>query len=148
MTLFRWLPLAALMLPLATLAQSTSRCPELPAASGVSWQVMDGPDFTFCKAMRDGDGSQAFAVMLRAESTFRPNRSLREQEMTIDGHEVYWYRGELALEPNAIVRETLLELGNDNTAHISLRATSEDQLAETQQLIQGLRFGDARLGSN
>lgn len=145
---FRWLPLAVLLLPLGAMAQTASRCPELPAASGLSWQAMDGPDFTFCKAMRDGDGSQAFAVMLRAESSFRPDRSLREQEMVIDGHEVRWYRSEVALEPNAIVREALLELGRNSTAHITLRAASEEQLAETQQLIQGLRFRDARLGSN
>lgn len=148
MTRFRWLPLAALLLPLGAMAQTASRCPELPAASNLSWQVMDGPDFTFCKAMRDEDGSQAFAVMLRAESSFKPSRSLREQETVIDGHEVRWYRSELALQPNAIVRETLLELGRNSTAHITLRATSEEQLAQTQRLIQGLRFRDARIGSN
>src|SRR5690606_33559013 len=124
MTCLRWLPLAAWLFPLGAMAQTASRCPELPAACGLSWQVMDGPDFTFCKAMRDGDGSQAFAVMLRPESSFRPDRSLREQEMVIDGHEVRWYRSELALEPDAIVRETLLELGRDSTAHITLRASS------------------------
>lgn len=143
MKLMRLLPLAALLASPVVAAQSAS-CPELPAASGLTWETVDGPDFTYCKAMRDG--TQAFSVMLRAESDFREQRSLREgDEVLIDGHEVYWYRGQVQ---HAIVRETLLEIERNRTAHIVLRADSEEQLAQIQGIAQQLRFQDARIGSN
>ena len=145
MNFLRLLPLAALLASPVAVAQSAN-CPELPAAAGVSWEAVDGPEFTYCKAMRASDGSQAFSVMLRPDSDFRERRSLREGDaVSIDGHEVYWYRGEV---PNAIVRETLVEVDDENTAHIVLRASSDEQLAETQRIAEGMRFHDIRLGSN
>jgi hypothetical protein len=144
MNVLRLLPMAAVFVSFSAAAQ-TATCPELPASSGMSWDVQDGPGFTYCKAVRNDDGSQAFAVMLRAESDFRGRRGLREGDaVVIDGHRVYWYRGEVQ---NALVRETLVELDRDSTAHIVLRASSEDQLAETQQVAEALRFGDLRVGS-
>lgn len=147
MKIQRWLPMAALLVAPFASAQSVS-CPELPAsaAGALSWERVDGPDFAFCKAMRDTDGTQAFAVMLRADSQFRARRNLREgDEVVIDGHEVYWHRGEV---PNGIVRETLIELDRNSTAHIVVRARSEDELADALRIAGELRFRDARIGSN
>ena len=66
-------------------------------------------------------------------------------EVVIDGHEVQWYRGDV---PNAIVREALIEIDDDSTAHITIRADSEAELAQTRQIIQNLQFGDQRLSGN
>ncbi|WP_202845616.1 hypothetical protein [Luteimonas saliphila] len=140
------LAIAALLLPLPALAQSVGNCPELPAAGGLGWEATQGDDFLFCKAVRE-DGTQVFSVMLRAESPFRERFSLREEKGTIDGHDVRWYRGVLALQ-DAIVRETLIELDDDLTAHIMLRVETEQQLAESLKLAEGLRFHDSRIGSN
>lgn len=141
----RLLPLAALLLVPFAFAQSTS-CPELPASTGLTWDRVDGAGFTFCKAIRDTDGQQAFAVMLRPDAQFRTRRSHREGDrVLIDGHEVFWYRGDVQ---NGMVRETLIELDRNSTAHIVVRADSEPELSEAQRAAQGLRFRDARLGSN
>lgn len=140
-----WIPLVALLLPLQALAQAGS-CPELPNASGLEWQVSEGAGFLYCRAMREADGSQAFSVMLRDESPIRGRRSLREDEAVIDGYEIRWYRGDIANQ-SAIVRETAIELGEDLFAHVVLRADSEEQLAESRRLAEGLRFHDTRLGS-
>lgn len=138
-----------LLSPLVAHAQSDDeRCPQLPAGGGLAWEVSEGPDFLYCKAMRDGDGSQAFAVMLREESDFRGDRGLRDAAAVIDGHKVRWYRGDLAMPTNVLVRETLLELGRNSTAHIVVRARSEEQLAENRRLAEGLRFGGSAVGGD
>ena len=136
----------ALCLPLPALAQVPNTCPELPASSGLSWESSAGEDFLYCKAVRE-DGHQAFSVMLRAESPFRERFALREEKGRIDGHNVRWYRGRLANE-DAIVRETLIELDDDLTAHIMLRVENQQQLADSLRLAETLRFGDSRIGSN
>lgn len=146
MTMKHWLAAAALCLPAGAFAQSAGRCPELPAGSGLAWETAAGDDYLFCKAMRE-DGQQAFSVMLRAESPFRERFRLREEEAVIDGHEVRWYRGELAVQ-NALVRETLVELDDELTAHIMVRVDNEQQLADSLRQAEGLRFSDTRIGSN
>lgn len=144
-----YLLLAALLWPGHVLAQSVvENCPELPSNSSLHWDALAGPDFVFCKAMRESDGSQAFSVMLRAESAFRPERALREDKALIDGHKVSWYRGEVATRQNVHVRETLVELGRKSTAHIVLRADSEAQLAENQLLAESLRFRPTSVGGD
>ncbi len=139
----------ALLWPGLALAQSVAEnCPELPSGSSLHWEALAGPDFVFCKAMREADGSQVFSVMLRAESTFRPERGLREEKALIDGHKVSWYRGEVATRQDVHIRETLVELGKRNTAHIVLRADSEAQLAENQLLAERLRFRPTSVGGD
>lgn len=144
--MMRWIPFAALLLPLQAVAQS-GPCPELPPASGLAWEVSEGAGFLYCRAMREADGSQAFSVMLRDESPMRERMSLREERGEIDGHEVRWYRGEVTAS-NTIVRETAVELDDDLFAHIVLRAENEEQLAESRRIAEALRFGDTRLGSH
>jgi len=145
----KYLLLAVLPWPGLALAQSVAEnCPELPAGSSLHWEAVAGPDFVFCKAMREPDGTQAFSVMLRAESAFRPERALREEKAVIDGRKVSWYRGEVATQQNVHVRETLVELGRKSTAHIVLRADSETQLAENRWLAENLRFRPASVGGD
>jgi hypothetical protein len=129
-------------------AQSAGSCPVLAADSGLRWEQLEGPDFTFCKAIRADDGSQAFAVMLGRESPFRPNRADRAEESMIDGHDQRWYRSEVASNPDAIIRETLVELGRDRVAHITLHADNPAQKEQAMRQIEALRFQPALLSSN
>jgi len=137
---FRWLSLAALLAPFQAFAQTTVTCPQLPADGGLRWETSEGPDFLYCKAVRDADGEQAFGVMLRQKSPFRTYRARRTEEAIIGGREVHWYRGNVSSQPDAIVRETLVELDNGFTAHIMLRADSEEERAEKQRLVERLQF--------
>lgn len=136
------LPLACLLLAGAGAAhaQALPDCPALPADGGLEWDRLDGPGFTFCKAIRTTDGSQAFAVMLGSESPFKPVRSKRAEEGVIDGRAVRWYSGEIAANPGAIVRETLVELDRNQVAHVTLRASSEEQKDAALRQVQALRF--------
>ena len=129
-------------------AQATSQCPVLPAGSGLSWERLEGADFTFCKAMRDADGTQAFAVTISPESPFKPRRGDRDAETVIDGRSSHWYRSELAGAEDVAVRETLLEIDRSHVAHISLRARSDEELAASIEAIEALRFEGTRLSSN
>lgn len=123
-------------------------CPELPTGAAVAWDVVHGPDFVFCKAIRDSDGTQALSVMLGPDPSFRPERGMREQTALIDGHKVRWYRGEVATVREVHVRETLVELGRRSNAHIVVRADSEDLLAQNQQLAEALRFRATAVGGD
>ena len=121
-------------------ANAGERCPSLPAGSGLHWEVVDGPDFVFCKAIRSADGVQALSVMLGAQPSFRPDRSLREGDAMIDGRRVRWYRGDMAGQRDVHVRETVLELGRRRAAHVVVRADSEQALARHLQVAGSLRF--------
>jgi len=129
-------------------AQAGADCPTLPADAGVEWEKLDGADYTFCKAIRASDGEQVLAVMIATEAPFRPRRGDRTRETVIDGHEAWWYRGQLSGNAGTEVRETLLELDRKLVAHISLRAGSEEQLAQAMTLAESLRFDDVRLSIN
>jgi len=142
------LGLASLAITLPAHAQSASSCPTLPANSGLEWQVLDGPDFIFCKALRVSDGAEYFAVTLSKKSPFDPKRGNRVASTVIDGHEVYWYKSELATAPGAQVRETLVKVDDDHVAHISVRAPSDQQLVDAMQKVERIRFGTTQLSSN
>lgn len=129
-------------------AQSTNVCPALPANSGLAWNMLGGDGYTFCKAIRDSDGHQLFAVMITGEASFKPRRVNRLQETVIDGSQTWWYRGELADTVGVEVRETLVELDRNHVAHISLRAGSEQELANAMSLAESLRFDDVRVSIN
>lgn len=148
MTTSRLLVLACLLWAGAAHAQSPADCPTLPADSGLAWERLDGPDFTFCKAIRGSDARQVFAVMLSDDSPFRPNRGDRAEQTVIDGHEAHWYRSELAGNPDMRVRETLIELDRDRVAHISFRAASDEELAQAIRMVEGISFQGTRLSSN
>jgi len=147
MTMLRMLPLACLLAAGAAQAQSAGECPLLPADADLSWSAMTGDDFVFCKALRE-DGDEVFAVMISKDSPFDPRRADRAEKAVIDGHEMRWYRGEIASAPNAEVRETLIELDDGRVAHISLRANSEEELTDALDQAQALRFRGPQLSSN
>lgn len=137
-----------LLSPAMAAAQSGLECPTLPADAGLAWERLDSRDFTFCKAIRANDGEQVFAVMLAGESPFRPERSDRAEASVIDGRESHWYRSEVAGKPELRVRETLVELDRDHLAHISVRAGSDEALADALRTVETLRFADTLLSSN
>lgn len=122
-------------------------CPQLPANSGLAWQHKASANSDFCRAIRE-DGSEAFGLYIASDSPFKPNRSDREEQSSIDGREVYWYRSELANQPNVQARETLVELGNGRMAHMWIQAGSPEQLNQALQQTQALRFPQTRLSSN
>ena len=148
MNLLRFLPLACLLVAGAATAQSAGECPMLPDGSGMSWKKLDGPDFIFCKAIRDSDSAEILAVTIASQSPFEPRRVNRAEKTTIDGHAGYWYRGEIASAPDAQVRETLIQLDNGSVAHISLRADSDQELATAVKDAESMRFLGPRLSNN
>lgn len=141
---------AAAMLPSqrAHAQSAAGACPSLPAGSTLTWSQLDGPGFVFCKALRSDGGSEAFAVTLSKTSPFKPYRGDKAETGSIAGKKVQWYRSEVASRPNELVRETLVEIDGNRVAHITLQASSTEQLASTMQLAEGIDFADARLGSN
>ncbi|MBB1472701.1 MULTISPECIES: hypothetical protein [unclassified Luteimonas] len=141
---------ACLMISGAVHAQSQSGggCPALPADSGLAWEKLDGRGYTFCKAIRASDGGQVLAVMLSAEAPFKPRRGDRVNETMIDGQPTWWYRGELADTTGVKVRETIVELGRDQVAHISLRAGSDQEMSQAMSVAESLHFGDVLVSSN
>ena len=146
----RYLPIALAMLamlPLCAQAQTASNCPTLPASSGLKWELLDGPGFLFCRALRE-DGSEAFAVTLGRTSPFKPSRSNRVQEGRVDGQPIYWYASQIAGRDAEVVRETLVEVPGGNVAHVSLRARDSAGAEAAMQQVQSLTFRDARLSSN
>lgn len=146
--LYTVMAFASLLLASAAHAQAAGACPTLAADSGLSWKQLDGPTFTFCKAIRSSDGSEAFAVTISKDSPFRAHREYREERAVIDGHEVQWYRSKVLTSPNAMVRETVIELAAGRVAHISLQAGSPEQLTDALKQVEGIRFQGKQLGSN
>jgi hypothetical protein len=54
----------------------------------------------------------------------------------------------VASNPDAIIRETLVELGRDRVAHITLHADNPAQKEQAMRQIEALRFQPALLSSN
>lgn len=129
-------------------AQDGLPCPSLPAGSGLAWERLEGPDFTFCKAVATGGGEPVFSVMLGRESGFKPRRGDRVEEARVDGHAVHWYRGELSGASRVEVRETVVEIAPDRVAHISLRAADAESAANAMRQAEALSFDDPRLSRN
>lgn len=114
-------------------------CPHLDAASGLAWEHRAGADYDFCRAL-DAAGTQVLGVYVGADSPFEPYEDMAAERGSIDGREVTWYSSELAGDPDAQVRETLLVLPDGREAHIWLRADNRDELAGKLELAQGLSF--------
>lgn len=144
MNMLKLSPLLLLACAAAAQAQTAAPCPYLDAASGLAWEHRAGPDFDFCRAL-DADGEQMLGVYIGRESPFEPQRRNRAERGTIDGRSITWYRSELAGQPDAQVRETLVELPDGRVAHIWLRAANEQELAGDLQLAEGLSFQPVRL---
>ena len=141
--LLPWLLLAAgaaqAQSEVAAQTAAAAPCPHLDAASGLSWSHLAGPDYDFCRALA-ADGTQVLGVYVGADSPFEPDDDNAAERGTVDGREVTWYASELAGDPEAQVRETLLVLPDGREAHIWLRAANQDELAGKLALAQGLGF--------
>ena len=142
---FLALPLLA-TLSLPALAQNASdTCPELPTeGTDLIWADMHAGNLLLCRAI-DLEGKEAFAVTVSRDSPFKPQRSLREEQGQFAGAPMWWYRSEIAGRPDELVRETLLEVGQNRVAHVYIRTRDAAQLARYRQLVEGLRFEGAGL---
>jgi hypothetical protein len=129
-------------LPAPAPAQTSPECPLLPQdAATLRWDVLRTDSALLCRAVDRDTGKEAFAVTLMRKSPFRPDSALREEQGTIQGERVWWYRGEIAGRPNLLVRETLVKVGQDQIAHVFIRTSDAEALGRYQNVVQGLQFG-------
>lgn len=122
---------------------AAAACPGLSteATAVVGWQARNLPDGKlYCRALRNDNNEEVFAVMLGEDLAFRPRRGDRAETGTIEGFEVQWYRGVDAIDPSAQLRETLVELSDDREIHIFLRAPDAATLPRYMELAQSLRL--------
>lgn len=126
------------------MAQTATDCPTLPSDAGLRWERLDGPGFVFCRALRTSDGGEAFALTISAESPFKPSRGNRAERALIAGTQAQWYRSEIASDRDALAREALLELGNGQVAHFSLRANDKAQLQASMQQVGEISFASGQ----
>ncbi len=138
-TLFRSAMALALLGAATAQAQQSTECPQLPADSGLSWVYQPGGDIQLCRALRP-DGSEAFGLVISSKPTFEPQRGDRAERGQIDGHDVFWYRAELAQKPGTQARETLLQLADGRSVHVWLQAPSTEALETGFALVRGMHF--------
>ena len=135
--------LAALLgLPGTVLAQqATSRCPVLPASSGLQWQEQASTGFLACKATSQ-DGGESLNMMLTSrDPDTRFSRSQRAESGVFSGEELRWYVPELAGRSESYAasrRITVVKLGKDQYAQVWIDATSPEELARLQSLAEQL----------
>ncbi len=117
-------------------------CPSMPedVAKTIRWDAMRIPNMLLCRAILNETGTEAFAMTISNDTPFRPKRSLRAETGVLDGREVQWYRGEVANEPTAQIRETLIELENDRIVHIFMRAPNAETLAARLKMAEALKL--------
>jgi hypothetical protein len=124
-------------------AAAAGNCPQLPADAGLTWEARSSDAGDFCRALF-ADGSEAFGLYITPERSFDPVRRNRaERNFTIDGHEVTWYRAEIAALPGVEARETNLALTEGRQVHVWLQEHSPTQLPERLQLVGRLHFTGA-----
>lgn len=140
------LPLLLALSASAYAQDANGICPQLPADSGLAWQHKGTASSDFCRALR-ADGSEAFGLYIANETPFKPSRGNRAEHASIDGQEVYWYRSELAAQPDTLARETLVTLPDGRVAHMWIQTKSQSQLDEALGQTSGLRFRSAQLSS-
>jgi hypothetical protein len=129
-------------------AQSSGTCPSLPADSGLTWETKTAADTQFCRALR-ADGSEAFGLYIASRTAFKPGRANRAEEASIDGRATYWYRSELAAQPDVQARETVINLPDGRVAYLWIQAHSSQELSSAIAQTGALRFGaGAQLSSN
>lgn len=117
-------------------------CPELPGDSGLTWEYKAAASTEFCRALR-ADGSEAFGLYMAKDSPFEPTRGNRAEEAVIDGRQVNWYRTEIAGKPDVQARETVVQLPDGRVAYLWIQARSEQELGESIQRANSVRFGRA-----
>lgn len=151
MRLTRPLPLLCALsfaVSFAATAQQTPACPTLPSdAADLHWVTLRTDSALLCRALRRDSGEEAFAVTLSRKSPFRPTNGLREEQGQIRGERFWWYRSEIVGRPNELVRETLLELGRHQVAHIFIRTSDRTALNRYQGIAQHLEFDAQELAN-
>lgn len=126
-------------------AQDAGGCPQLPNVT-LSWQQRDYGQTTLCRALR-ADGSEAFGISITPEAPYDLKRANRRNTGSVGGQAVYWYEGQLATKPGALVRETMFELNDGRNVHVWIQSDSEAQLAQDLGIVQTLRFDANTLSS-
>ena len=121
-------------------AHTAGNCPALPAAARLAWETRTAGNTQFCRALR-ADGSEAFGLYIATQTAFKPARSMREEQASIDGRETYWYRSEIAGQPDLQARETAIALPDGRVAYLWIQARSKDDLASAMSQTSALRFG-------
>ncbi len=118
-----------------------SDCPALSIQQRTTlhWEPIRAPNMLFCRAVRD-DGSAAFALTFSRESPFNPRGSNRAEVGNFMGQGVQWYRSTVATDPNALIREALIDFGDGHVLHISTRASDPQTLARQQRDVLALTF--------
>ena len=93
-----------LIAPGAALAQhADSRCPSLPASSGLQWEEKANTGFLACKARND-DGSKSINLLLTSrDPDLQLRRSRRAESGVFSGESLHWYVPELAGRDEAYV---------------------------------------------
>jgi hypothetical protein len=140
--------LCLLLCSAAASAQQAPTCPPLPPASGLSWNQLAGADYLVCKA-NTADGRQVVGLML---TTRDPDivlaRQNRAEKGEIESESMYWYKLDLGgreLAQMASRRLTVVELGKHRYAQIWIDATSGDELASMQSMVQSMDLDPASL---
>lgn len=133
-----YLPVLLLGLSAPAWAQQTpSRCPPLPAGTGLQWTEKASNGFLACKAV-SSDGAQSLNVMLTSrDPDLRLSRSQRAETGVFSGESLHWYVPELAgrtEEFTASRRITVVKLGKDQYAQVWVDATSAEELVRLQAL--------------
>ena len=126
--------LAVLLLPaVAHAQQAASRCPSLPASSGLQWEERANTGFLACKA-RNEDGSKSINLLLTSrDPDLRLSRSRRAESGVFSGESLHWYLPEIAGRDETYLasrRITVVELGKDQYAQIWIDAPSPQVLGE------------------
>ncbi len=93
-----------------------------------------------CRAVSTEGGGEAFALTISPESPFKPRRGDRAETGNLNGREVQWYRGDVPNEPTVLIRETLIELGEERVVHVFMRTNNPETLAKRQQMVLSLQF--------
>ncbi|WP_449657120.1 hypothetical protein [Thermomonas sp.] len=116
-------------------------CPAFSVKESTSlhWEPIRAPGMLFCRAVRT-DGSEAFALTFSRESPFNPHRSDRAEVGDFKGERVQWYRGSIVTDPDALIREALIDFGDRHVLHISMRAVDAQTLARQQRDVLALPF--------
>lgn len=130
--------LSILLLPgMAHAQQPPSRCPSLPASSGLQWEERAHTGFLACKAQNE-DGSKSINLLLTSrDPDLRLSRSRRTESGVFSGESLHWYLPEIAGRDETYLasrRIAVVELGKGQYAQIWIDAPSPEALGELQTL--------------
>jgi hypothetical protein len=143
------LALSAVLYSSSAFAQSApvdADCPTLPAeASSLHWASLRTDGALLCRALRNDNGREAFALTMSKKVAFKLDSKSREEQSEIEGHKIWWHRSEIAGQPKEVVRETLVKLSSDRIAHIYIRSEDATEVARYQRLVQSLQFATSNV---